>query len=70
MRGSQTSTSERLGRFSNTSATLLHVAMLSIGYDDEGLRIAAYELLSAVCSHMNYDESPVVSSKGTQKSCC
>lgn len=56
--------SERFSRFSNVPATLLHVAMLSVDFKDEELRSAAYELLGAVCTYLNYDRSPIVAAKG------
>ncbi|KAF5369620.1 hypothetical protein D9757_010458 [Collybiopsis confluens] len=54
---------ERFMRFSNVPATLLHIGMLSVdGYDEE-LRAAAYDLLGAVCTYLNYDKSPLVAPK-------
>ncbi|KAJ4479043.1 hypothetical protein J3R30DRAFT_2708420 [Lentinula aciculospora] len=54
---------ERFMRFSNVPATLLHIGMLSVdAYDDE-LRAAAYDLLGAVCTYLNYDKSPLVAPK-------
>ncbi|KAG1752509.1 uncharacterized protein EDB91DRAFT_1102988 [Suillus paluster] len=54
---------DRFPRFSNISATLLHVGMLNIDSEDEGLRGAAYDLLGALCSYLNYDKSPIIASK-------
>ncbi|KAJ3987640.1 hypothetical protein F5890DRAFT_1563214 [Lentinula detonsa] len=54
---------ERFMRFSNVPATLLHIGMLSVdAYDDE-LRAAAYDLLGAVCTYLNYDKSPLIAPK-------
>ncbi|KAG6849386.1 hypothetical protein H0H93_008893 [Arthromyces matolae] len=55
---------ERFSRFSNVPATLLHVGLLSVDMNDEELRGAAYDLLGAVCTYLNYDNSPIVASKG------
>ncbi|KAJ7167823.1 hypothetical protein C8R46DRAFT_1350755 [Mycena filopes] len=55
---------ERFSRFSNISATLLHVGMLSVDQMiDEELTSAGYELLGAVCSYLNFDRSPIVGVK-------
>ncbi|KAG0709913.1 hypothetical protein DFH29DRAFT_1012634 [Suillus ampliporus] len=54
---------DRFPRLSNISATLLHVGMLNIDSEDEGLRGAAYDLLGALCSYLNYDKSPIIVSK-------
>ena len=56
----------RFSRYSNVPATLLHVGMLGIDENDEELRNAAYDLLGAVCSYINYDKNPVVASKGME----
>jgi hypothetical protein len=52
--------SERLSRFSNAPATLLHVGMLNMDTDEEELRSASYVLLGSICSYLGYDKSPVV----------
>jgi hypothetical protein len=65
MKQSRGSITERFPRCSNVPATLLHIAMLSIDSGDEGLRSAAYGLLRAVCSYLEYDKNPVVASKGS-----
>ncbi|KAG6919754.1 hypothetical protein DXG01_001588 [Tephrocybe rancida] len=59
----QTPLTERFSRFSNVPATLLHVGLLSVDMNDEELRGAAYDLLGAVCTYLNYDNSPIVASK-------
>lgn len=55
---------DRAFRLTNVSATLLHVGMLSIDNDDEELRSAAYDLLGAVCTYLEYDKNPVIVSQG------
>ncbi|KNZ78617.1 Neurofibromin [Termitomyces sp. J132] len=59
----QTPLTERFSRFSNVPATLLHIGLLSVDMNDEELRGAAYDLLGAVCTYLNYDNSPIVASK-------
>jgi hypothetical protein len=56
--------SERFSRFSNVPATLLHVGLLNIDINDEELRAAAYDLLGAVCTYLNFVKSPIVAPKG------
>ncbi|KAI6003613.1 hypothetical protein EDD15DRAFT_2567619 [Pisolithus albus] len=63
LRDNHTFTSERFPRFSNVSANLLHVGMLNIDSEEEELRSAAYDLLGAICSYLNYDKNPVITSK-------
>ncbi|KAH7931340.1 hypothetical protein BV22DRAFT_1124264 [Leucogyrophana mollusca] len=63
LRDSQDLTTERFPRFSNISATLLHVGMLNIDSEEEELRSAAYDLLGAVCSYLDYDKNPIIASK-------
>ncbi|KAI6130277.1 hypothetical protein EDD16DRAFT_1541379 [Pisolithus croceorrhizus] len=63
LRDNHTFSSERFPRFSNVSANLLHVGMLNIDSEEEELRSAAYDLLGAICSYLNYDKNPVITSK-------
>lgn len=64
LRDSQVLRIERFPRFSNISATLLHVGMININSDQEELRSAAYDLLGAVCSYLDYEKHPIIASKG------
>jgi neurofibromin 1 len=64
MRDSHAPVAQQFSRFSNVPATLLHVGMLSLDLDNEELRAAAYDLLGAVCSYLNYDKNPIIASKG------
>ena len=68
LRDIQTPGTERSPMFTNISATLLHVGMINIGSEDEELRSAAYNLLGAVCSYLDYEQNPIIASKG--KSIC
>ncbi|EGO02251.1 hypothetical protein SERLA73DRAFT_166724 [Serpula lacrymans var. lacrymans S7.3] len=54
---------ERFPMFTNISATLLHVGMINIGSEEEELRGAAYNLLGAVCSYLDYEKNPIIASK-------
>ncbi|KAL4251095.1 Ras-GAP domain-containing protein [Abortiporus biennis] len=54
---------DRFSKLSNVVATLLHVGMLNIGSGDDELRIAAYDLLNAVCTYLDFEGRPVVPSK-------
>ncbi|KIJ20411.1 hypothetical protein PAXINDRAFT_166473 [Paxillus involutus ATCC 200175] len=63
LRDNQALSTERFPRFSNISATLLHVGMLNIDSEEEELRSAAYDLLGAICSYLDYDKNPIIASK-------
>ncbi|PCH40763.1 hypothetical protein WOLCODRAFT_88808 [Wolfiporia cocos MD-104 SS10] len=63
MRPVQLPGTERLSRFSNVVATLLHIGMLCINSAEEEVRIAANELLQAVCTYLDYEGKPLVTSK-------
>jgi hypothetical protein len=40
-------------------------------HDDEELRSAAYELLGAVCTYLEYDKNPIIASQGAcERSLC
>ncbi|EMD40361.1 hypothetical protein CERSUDRAFT_148314 [Gelatoporia subvermispora B] len=54
---------ERFTRLSNVVTTLLHVGMVNVCSEDEEPRSAALELLSAVCTYLDYEGKPVVPSK-------
>ncbi|CCM02314.1 uncharacterized protein FIBRA_04405 [Fibroporia radiculosa] len=54
---------ERLSRFSNVVATLLHVGMIGINSTDEEVRIAGNELLQAVCTYLDFEGKPIITSK-------
>lgn len=38
--------------------------MININSDQEELRGAAYDLLGAICSYLDYDKNPIIASKG------
>ncbi|KAF5371189.1 hypothetical protein D9758_004214 [Tetrapyrgos nigripes] len=63
LRDHQTPMGDRFMLFSNVPATLLHIGLLSVDPFDEELRSAAYDLLGAVCKYLNYEKSPIVSTK-------
>ncbi|KAL1727572.1 hypothetical protein EV714DRAFT_253754 [Schizophyllum commune] len=60
MKDVQAPSVERFARFSNKPATLLHIGLLSVDVNDEELRAAAYDLLGAVCTYLNYDKNPII----------
>lgn len=49
-------------------ATLLHVGMLGVNSREEDVRIAANELLQAVCTYLDFEGKPLVASKSTFRS--
>lgn len=65
MRAIQLPGTERRSRFSNVVATLLHVGMLGVNSREEDVRIAANELLQAVCTYLDFEGKPLVASKST-----
>ncbi|KAL0949203.1 hypothetical protein HGRIS_009281 [Hohenbuehelia grisea] len=54
---------ERTTKFSNVSATLLHIGLLCLDQNNDELHAAAYELLGAIGTYMNFEKSPVIASK-------
>ena len=52
-------------RLSDVSAALLNVGLLNVCDEDESLRGAAYDLLFAVCSYVNYEANPLVPLRGS-----
>ncbi|OCH94514.1 hypothetical protein OBBRIDRAFT_722708 [Obba rivulosa] len=54
---------ERFTRLSNVVTTLLHVGMMNVCSEDEEPRAAALELLSAVCTYLDFEGKPAVPSK-------
>ncbi|KAH7343309.1 hypothetical protein B0J17DRAFT_171910 [Rhizoctonia solani] len=46
------------------SATLMNVALLNLGAEDEQLRSGAYELLCSVCHYLEYKDFRLVASRG------
>lgn len=64
MKDVQAPSVERFARFSNKPATLLHIGLLSVDVNDEELRAAAYDLLGAVCTYLNYDKNPIIAPRG------
>lgn len=38
--------------------------MININSEQEELRGAAYDLLGAICSYLDYDKNPIIASKG------
>lgn len=65
LRAIQLPGTERRSRFSNVVATLLHVGMIGVNSREEDVRIAANELLQAVCTYLDFEGKPLVASKST-----
>ncbi|THH31919.1 hypothetical protein EUX98_g2275 [Antrodiella citrinella] len=63
VRNIRISIADRFSKLSNVVATLLHIGMLNIGSSDEELRTAAYELLVATCTSLDFEGRPVVPSR-------
>ncbi|KAI1796034.1 hypothetical protein LXA43DRAFT_649826 [Ganoderma leucocontextum] len=55
---------ERHNRLSNIITTLLRIALVGISSDDEDPRTASFELLSAICTYLDFEGRPAVPSKG------
>ena len=56
--------SDRSSISSNISASLLNIAFLNMGVDEDELRGASYELLASVVDSFNLDHNPVLTLKG------
>lgn len=63
MRPIQLPGTERLSRFSNVVATLLHVGMIGVCSIDEDVKIAANVLLQAICVYLDFEGRPLLTSK-------
>lgn len=55
---------ERHNRLSNIITTLLRIALVGISSEDEEPRTASFELLSAICTYLDFEGRPAVPSKG------
>ncbi|OBZ70421.1 Neurofibromin [Grifola frondosa] len=64
MRPAQLPATERSSRLSNIVTTLLHVAFLGISSEQDEPRTPSFELLSAICTYLDYEGKPPVPSKG------
>ena len=64
MKTIQPSSSDRFKKLSNVIASLLQIGMVNISSDNEELRVASYELLSSVCTYLDFEGKPVVPTKG------
>lgn len=58
---------ERHNRLSNIITTLLRIAFLGITSEEDETRNACFELLSAICTYLDFEGRPAVPSKGKQK---
>lgn len=55
---------DHFAHLGDISATLMNVALLDLGAEDEQLRSSAYELLCSVCYHLDYKDIRLVTSRG------
>ncbi|KAG8696350.1 Ras GTPase activating protein ira2 [Ceratobasidium sp. 394] len=55
---------DHFAHLGDISATLLNVALLNLGAENEQLRSSAYELLCSVCHHLEYKDIRLVTSRG------
>lgn len=55
---------DHFAHLGDISATLMNVALLNLGAENEQLRSSAYELLCSVCQHLDYKDIRLVTSRG------
>ena len=58
---------ERFSRLTNVTATLLQIGMVSSIYEEDDLRESGLELLSAICSYLDYDGPAIVPMRGLHR---
>ena len=64
MKNVQVAGPERFSRLTNVTATLLQIGMVSSIYEEDDLRESGLELLSAICSYLDYDGPAIVPMRG------
>ncbi|KAI0737738.1 hypothetical protein C8Q80DRAFT_1276173 [Daedaleopsis nitida] len=57
-------TAERHNRLSNIITTLLRISLIGITSEEDEARSASYELLSAICTYLDFEGRPSVPAKG------
>ena len=67
MKNVQVAGPERFSRLTNVTATLLQIGMISSIYDQDELRESGLELLSAICSYLDYDGPAIVPMRGSYR---
>lgn len=55
---------DHFSQLGDISATLMNVALLNLGAENEQLRSSAYELLCSVCHYLEYKDIRLVTSRG------
>lgn len=65
MKNVQVAGPERFSRLTNVTATLLQIGMVSSIYEEDDLRESGLELLSAICSYLDYDGPAIVPMRGS-----
>lgn len=68
MKNVQVAGPERFSRLTNVTATLLQIGMISSIYEEDDLRESGLELLSAICSYLDYDGPAIVPMRGLYRS--
>lgn len=67
MKNVQMTGPERFSRLTNVTATLLQIGMISSIYEEDDLRESGLELLSAICSYLDYDGPAIVPMRGSYR---
>ena len=65
MKNVQVAGPERFSRLTNVTATLLQIGMISSIYEEDDLRESGLELLSAICSYLDYEGPAIVPMRGS-----
>lgn len=66
MKNVQVAGPERFSRLTNVTATLLQIGMISSIYEEDDLRESGLELLSAICSYLEYEGPAIVPMRGSR----
>lgn len=67
MKNVQVAGPERFSRLTNVTATLLQIGMISSIYEEDDLRESGLELLSAICSYLDYEGPAIVPMRGLHR---
>lgn len=67
MKNVQVAGPERFSRLTNVTATLLQIGMISSIYEEDDLRESGLELLSAICSYLDYEGPAIVPMRGSHQ---
>ena len=67
MKNVQVAGPERFSRLTNVTATLLQIGMISSIYEEDDVRESGLELLSAICSYLDYEGPAIVPMRGLHR---